>query len=110
MNKTKFRCALIALLAAVALGGCAAIEEREKCGADGCPADAKITEQVEAAFQQHTALSPPNIIHVQTLGGVVYLNGQVSTELQRANAVSVAKSVPGVKKVVDNLNLPYQGR
>ncbi|HEX4387642.1 MAG TPA: BON domain-containing protein [Steroidobacteraceae bacterium] len=110
MNKTNFRHAFIALLAAVVFAGCAAVEEREHCGAGGCPGDDKITEQVEAAFEQHTELRPPNIVHVQTLGGVVYLNGQVSTDLQRSTAVSVAKSVPGVKKVVDNLNLPYQGR
>jgi hyperosmotically inducible periplasmic protein len=110
MNKTKFRLALTALVAAVALAGCAAVEEREHCGAGGCPADDQITAQVEAAFQQHTELRPPNTVSVQTLGGVVYLNGQVATDLQRSTAVSVAKSVPGVKKVVDNISLPYQGR
>jgi osmotically-inducible protein OsmY len=111
MQNTTLRHALAALLlAAVTLGGCAAIDERERCGAGGCPGDDKITQQVEAALQTHTELQAPNRVSVQTLAGTVYLNGQVATELQRSTAVSAAKSVPGVKKVVDNIALPYMGR
>jgi osmotically-inducible protein OsmY len=112
MQNTTLRHALAALLlaAAVALGGCAAIEARKQCGAGGCPGDDKITQQVEAALQQHTELQAPNQVTVQTLAGTVYLNGQVATELQRSIAVSAAKSVPGVTKVVNNIALPYQGR
>jgi len=107
MKSTSLRLALalVGLAASLALGGCAT-----HCPADGCPADKKLTAQVEAAFQQYTELMPPNSLVVQTLGGVVYLNGQVATDLQRQKAVSVAKSVPGVTKVVDNISLPYQGR
>ena len=109
-NTLRHALAALTLVAAVALGGCAAIEERERCGAGGCPGDDKITQQVEAALQKHTELQAPNRVSVQTLAGTVYLNGQVATELQRSTAVSAAKSVPGVKKVVDNIALPYMGR
>src|SRR5690348_10247870 len=99
--KNTFRCALAVILAAVALGGCASMS----CAAGGCPEDEKLTQAVEAAMAQHTELQAPNNISVQTIGGTVYLNGQVATELQRSTAKSVAKSVPGVKKVVDNISL-----
>jgi osmotically-inducible protein OsmY len=109
MTNTSLRHSLAAftLVAAVALGGCAAMEH---CGAKGCPGDDQITQQVEAALQQHTELQAPNRVTVQTIAGTVYLNGQVATELQRSTAVSAAKSVPSVKKVVDNIALPYMGR
>ena len=106
MKNTTFGCALALVLAAVlALGGCAT-----SCPAGGCPDDQKLAQAVEAAMAQHTELQAPNQISVQCIRGTVYLNGQVATELQRSTAKSVAKSVPGVQKVVDNIALPYQGR
>jgi len=47
---------------------------------------------------------------VQTVDQVVYLNGQVDTELQRELAESLARVVPGVKRVVNSINLSYEGR
>jgi hyperosmotically inducible periplasmic protein len=106
MKNTTFGCVLALILAAVlALGGCAT-----NCPAGGCPDDQKLAQAVEAAMAQHTELQAPNQISVQCIRGTVYLNGQVATELQRSTAKSVAKSVPGVLKVVDNIALPYQGR
>jgi len=51
-----------------------------------------------------------NSVRVQTVDQVVYLNGQVDTELQRELAESLARVVPGVKRVVNSINLSYEGR
>ena len=106
MKNTLSGCALALILTAtIALGGCAT-----NCPAGGCPDDRKLAQAVEAAMSKHTELLAPNQISVQCIGGTVYLNGQVATDLQRSTAKSVALSVPGVHKVVDNIALSYQGR
>ena len=83
-----------------ALAGCAAYE---KCGFQGCPGDAKISAEVQALIGQHPALQPPNLIYVQTLDRVVYLNGMVDTSTERLLAESVAQAAPGVRRVVDSI-------
>jgi osmotically-inducible protein OsmY len=85
-----------------ALPGCAAYK---KCGFGGCPGDAEITAQVRALFDQHPALKPPNLLEVQTLDHVVYLNGVVDTDLERQMAESVAHEAKGVTKVVNSIGL-----
>jgi len=85
-----------------ALPGCATYE---KCGIEGCPGDAKITTDVQAQLAQHEEIGPR--VHVQTLNGVVYLNGSVSDGLQRTTAESVASQTPGVAKVVDNIYVSH---
>jgi osmotically-inducible protein OsmY len=47
---------------------------------------------------------------VQTREGVVYLTGQVATDLQRQSAETVAGQVPGVARVVNSIALTYGGR
>lgn len=94
---------------AVALSGCAAIDTWRKCGG-GCPGDAEITAAVRARLDQHTELLAPNRVYVSTLNGVVYLSGQVATDLQRLDAVDVARATPGVPRVVDLISLEYNGR
>jgi osmotically-inducible protein OsmY len=47
---------------------------------------------------------------VQTLDHVVYLTGQVDTELERSMAESVAREVAGVQRVMNSINLSYEGR
>src|SRR5271169_66428 len=96
-------CALTAaLIAAFAMPGCAAFE---KCGFQGCPGDAKIAADVNAAFTHHAELQPPNLIDVQTIDGVVYLYGMVDTDYQFQMAEFVAHQVPGVTKVVNSIGL-----
>jgi osmotically-inducible protein OsmY len=90
------------LVLASALPGCAAYK---KCGFGGCPGDAEITAQVRALFDQHPALTPPNLLEVQTLDHVVYLNGVVDTDLERQMAESVAHEAKGVAKVVNSIGL-----
>jgi osmotically-inducible protein OsmY len=99
--------AALAVLLTGALPGCAAYR---KCGFAGCTGDANITANVIAQFRQHPALEPPNLLHVQTLDRVVYLTGQVDTELERSMAESLARNVAGVKRVVNSINFSYEGR
>ncbi len=47
---------------------------------------------------------------METLNRVVYLSGQVASELQRLTAESIAQGAPGVRRVVDNIALTYEGR
>jgi osmotically-inducible protein OsmY len=97
----------LAIIVAGTLPACAVYK---KCGFAGCAGDAQITAEVRAVFTQHPALEPPNLIHVQTLDRVVYLTGQVDTELERSMAESVARQVAGVKQVMNSINLSYEGR
>jgi osmotically-inducible protein OsmY len=90
------------LVLASVLPGCAAYR---KCGFGGCPGDAEITAEVRALFDQHPVLEPPNLLEVQTLDHVVYLNGVVDTDTQRLMAESIAHQAKGVTKVVNSIGL-----
>jgi osmotically-inducible protein OsmY len=59
---------------------------------------------------QQPALQPPNQVYVQTLDGVVYLTGQVATDLQRDTAESAAHEASGVSRIVNTIALTYAGR
>ena len=110
MKRRLLLCLLpLTVLLGAAGAGCAAYRETRECGYNGCPADAHITAEIEAQFNRHTELKPPNQLYVQTLNGVVYLSGAVATPLQRETAVDVARQVPYVTHVVDNIALFYTG-
>ena len=87
------------------LPGCAAYETYEKCGFAGCPDDGRITQDVQALFNEHPALEPPNLIEVRTLDHVVYLSGLVDTDLERQMAETVAAGAQGVARVVNSIGL-----
>lgn len=76
--------------------GCA---DFSKCGLHECPADAKITAQVRSLIAQTPSLEGPNRVSVQTVNGVVYLRGLVSTPAQIEAAGALAEQVPGVTQV-----------
>ncbi len=110
MKKRTRRSILILALALVgAVPGCDAFRTVRRCGAQGCPEDRRITAEIEALLAEHTELMPPNMVYVQTLGGVVYLSGQVMTPLQRTEAEDVARQAAGVKRVVNTISLSYRG-
>jgi osmotically-inducible protein OsmY len=76
----------------------------------GCataPGDAEETANVRAQLSKHAELGAPNSIEVQTVDRVVYLNGIVSQGLQSREAEAVARSTPGVSKVVNSLAVPH---
>jgi osmotically-inducible protein OsmY len=87
--------ALIACLTA-ALTGCIGFG---KCGLGECEADAKISDEVRALLAQSPAFGAPNQITVQTIHGVVYLKGLVSTPYLIGEAQSIAEQAPGVTGV-----------
>jgi osmotically-inducible protein OsmY len=101
-GRIQLRAFACAILLIGALSGCATYR---KCGFRGCPGDAEVTAEVRALFDQHPALEPPNILHVQTLNHVVYLTGLVDTDLERQVAESVAREAPGVTKVVNSIGI-----
>jgi osmotically-inducible protein OsmY len=88
------------VLILIGLSGCATFE---KCGAEGCAGDNKITANVHAAFDRHPELGEPNSINVQTVNHVVYLTGSVSAGEMRLTAESVARQVKGVARVEDTI-------
>lgn len=94
-----------AIVLAAPLGGCAST----KCTTAACESDAKITANVQALLAERRDLGPPNQVHVQTRGGIVYLSGQVATDLQRRSAEDLANQAAGVSKVVNNIALMYGG-
>ncbi|HEY1491460.1 MAG TPA: BON domain-containing protein [Steroidobacteraceae bacterium] len=101
-------CTLALSCLLVTLSGCAYQQARANCGAAGCEGDAQITSQVQALFKQHTEFGTQ--LYVKTLDRVVYLTGQVNTDLQRDDAESLARGVPGVQKVINNVAVAYSGR
>jgi osmotically-inducible protein OsmY len=96
----------LGLIGAVTLAGCATYR---KCGYAGCPGDAEITAEFNALLRQHPALEAPNTVRAHTIDRVVYLYGQVDTELERSEAEALAHQVAGVTQVVDSINFSFEG-
>ncbi len=73
----------------------------------GCskkPDDTKISSDVQSKFSQDSGLSTKQLT-VQANNGVVTLGGTVDNDAQRDAASRQAASVPGVKEVVNNLQV-----
>ncbi|MEA3175597.1 MAG: hyperosmotically inducible periplasmic protein [Gammaproteobacteria bacterium] len=97
---TTFSAAAIIMLSG-ALSGCAVFD---KCTPEHCSTDKQITLDLNALLGDHRELGPPGTVHVQTINGVVYLNGTVNSEFEIRSAEAVARQVSNVKDVVNNLN------
>lgn len=96
---TKKRLAFVAALTvAAALPGCAMFPQ-----SSNPTFDREITADVETRFGQNAELEAPNLLSVQTINRVVYLNGWVSTGLQRRDAELAANQVQGVDRVVNSI-------
>ena len=95
--------AIMFMLSGVLLG--CAYEQR--CGLGECPADAKISSNVQTRLNQYPDLGPPNQISVQTHDHVVYLSGLVSAGEQSRAAEAVAAGSPGVKRVVNTIAVAH---
>jgi osmotically-inducible protein OsmY len=98
----RIRAAALCICLAALLAGCATFG---KCGPRECSADAKITAEVRTLLAQSTSLSAPNQISVQTVQGVVYLRGLVSTPYQIEEAGSIAEQAAGVTSVQNLLTI-----
>jgi osmotically-inducible protein OsmY len=88
-----------------ALSGCATIE---KCGLEGCASDRKISAQVEALLNAHREFGPPGSITVETLNGVVYLDGLVEGGLDKRSIESIVRQASGVKRVVNGVSVEHK--
>ena len=100
----KIRALTVCMVLISALGGCATYE---KCGLEGCAIDRKISTQVEALLNAHPEIGPPGTITVETLNGVVYLDGDVVGGLDKRNIESIVRQVSGVKKVVNGVSVEH---
>jgi osmotically-inducible protein OsmY len=89
----KIECRLAAFALAAAMGCVSAHADTTQ--------DKAITDQVKSAFSSHPDVGTD--ISVMTKEGVVYLKGKASTPLAKSHAEDLAKAVPGVRKVVDDI-------
>lgn len=67
--------------------------------------DSAITARVKTEIAQTAGMGEAAVINVDTYRGVVSLAGFVDNEQQKATAAQAAKRVPGVDKVVNNLEI-----
>ena len=96
----QFRAFGLALFFAAGLSGCADF----KCSPENCSTDAQITADVHAVFAQHPELGAPAELRVQTINGIVYLNGQVNSDFERQSAEALVRRVAHVVDVVNSLS------
>lgn len=75
-----------------------------KQSASSAPSDPQLTTNVQSKLQAESALAGQNI-QVAVNGGVVTLSGTASDAASRALAGNDAGAVPGVKTVVNNLEV-----
>jgi osmotically-inducible protein OsmY len=108
MNKTKspIAFALVCIIAA-GLTGCAAFE---KCSPENCATDAQIKKDVDAMLVQHREFGPPAAFHMQTINGVVYMNGTVNSDFEMRNMETFVRQINNVKDVVNNLSVRSNSR
>jgi osmotically-inducible protein OsmY len=95
----------IALASAIAITalystGCAVVRDQQTVGS--YVDDATITTQVKARFADN-----PNVsalaIQVETLKGTVQLSGFAKSSTERSTAETIAKGVPGVSRVINDI-------
>ncbi len=68
------------------------------------PDDAKVSSDIQSKFSQDSGLSSKQLT-VQASNGVVTLSGTVDNDAQREAASKQAASVPGVKQVINNMQV-----
>ena len=95
----------IALASAIAIAaiystGCAVVRDQQSVGS--YVDDAGITSQVKSRFAEDPKVSAM-AIKVETLKGAVQLSGFAKSSSERANAEAIAKDVPGVTRVINNI-------
>ena len=100
MNQSKRTSVLLFAAALLGLAGCA------NTGATSFLNDVDVSARVKSAFLAEPSLKSMMMdISVSTEAGVVTLGGSVKNRGLRAKAVSVARSVDGVKRVNDQLKV-----
>jgi osmotically-inducible protein OsmY len=95
----------LASIMAGAMAGCADFRPGET---QNVTPDAKITADAEARLNLMADLGPPGSVRVQTFDNVVYLNGVVDGGLAKRDAEAAVREVPGVQKVVDDIDVAHK--
>ena len=67
--------------------------------------DMKITAELKSKLAKDVGLSSLTDIAINSTNGVVTLSGQVNTTEQKSRAEAIAKSVPRVVRVIDDLQV-----
>ena len=93
-------CALAASL--VIISGCAVSRGQETVG--GYVDDATITTRVKSRFVENRAVDAASI-KVETLNGTVLLSGFAKNGNERSSAEEIARNVPGVRTVRNEISV-----
>lgn len=112
MKRIKMKALTVALGSALLLGAGLnayaadnALNDKGKSGSVGqFVDDATITTRVKAKFASDSTVSATRI-KVDTVKGVVELSGKVSSEAESDQAVALAKGIPDVRGVRNNLTI-----
>lgn len=96
---------LVCALASVSVGslvtsGCAVTSGQSSVGQ--YVDDATISTRVKARFAEDTSVSAMRI-QVETLNGTVQLSGFAATQAEKDKAAQLARAVPDVKEVRNNI-------
>jgi len=89
-------------ITAVTFSGCAVVRDQQSAGS--YVDDATITTRVKARFADDPAVSAL-AIQVETMKGQVQLSGFAKSSAERANAETIAKAVPGVTRIINNITV-----
>lgn len=98
-----FAIALLAVLGAVQLSGCASSPDQRATGQ--VIDDAAITGKVKAALAREADFTDAMDVNVTTYRGVVQLSGFVDSEQMARRASSIAQRVDGVQSVKNDLRV-----
>ena len=66
--------------------------------------DARLTRQVKVALKRSPVFKFP-YIEVTTYNGVVQLSGFVNKQTQRGEAAELARQIPGLREVINNISI-----
>jgi hyperosmotically inducible protein len=87
----------LVVLTTLMLVGCAAMTGRQSPGE--AVSDSALTAKVKSSLLADAVVGGL-AIDVDTTGGVVSLNGMVTSEQERQRAIQVVQGVPGVKEII----------
>jgi osmotically-inducible protein OsmY len=102
MTQLKRLSAVLLMLSLAFFLGCASTQKQE--GTGEYVDDTVITTKVKAAVLNEPTLKSAEI-NVETFKGVVQLSGFVSSQANINRAIEVARAVPGVKSVKNDMRV-----
>jgi len=100
LNSTSSRMALLVLVAALSATGCAVTRDQSTVGQ--FVDDTTITTRVKARFAEDPGVDAMRI-QVETLNGTVQLAGFAVSQTEKDKAGQIARSVPEVKELRNNI-------